>query len=108
MWRYGVGHSQLSLRSYGENVTDTLEIHFESVERVELSQSYPGGISVAVVESDSRYSCTSLVPRLLVTIISPSGNGFVVCSRMTIAQLSGESEAVVRKVILSIVASSVS
>lgn len=85
LWRYGIGHSQLSMRSFGSESADTLEIFFEGVERIELSRAYHGGIRVSIEEREAAEP--GPVKHLMVSIDGSFATGVVVCSRVTVRRL---------------------
>jgi hypothetical protein len=84
LWRYGVGHSQLSIRTFGGDTGDVIELLFEGVERVELNRQYRG-LRVSV-----DHAGTGADRQLEVLLDSPSGAGSVTCSRVTIRRLRGD------------------
>lgn len=84
LWRYGIGHSQLSIRTFGGETDEVIEILFEGVERVELDRQYRGlQLSVDHAGDDP-------TRRLDVLINSTSGAGSVTCSRVTVRRLRGD------------------
>lgn len=85
VWRYGVGHARLLLRSLpsGEH-TDQLDLHFEAVDAMQLVTRYEGLEIHAVDEAEfARVYEQSGMPaewrgtRLVVRLRSSSGSGFV-------------------------------
>ena len=81
LWRYGVGHSQLSIRSFGGETGEMIEILFEGVERVDLNRQYHG-LQVSI-----GYASHGVPQHLEVLISGSSGTGSVTCSRATIRRL---------------------
>jgi hypothetical protein len=76
------------MRSFHSDQTHTIDLHFEAVERVELSRTYSGGISIAL----TRRAGLRGIPLLNLAITSPSGEGLVVCSRVAILRFADEAE----------------
>jgi hypothetical protein len=87
LWRYGVGHSRLLIRSQGENGDDVLDIFCDGVEFISLQRAY-SGISLAIVEREdsSEFEMGALcpLPLLFLKISSPSGSGLIACARLEI------------------------
>ncbi|MFC8231229.1 hypothetical protein [Streptomyces sp. NPDC057287] len=90
VWHYGVGHSQLLLRSRKDREEDTrLDLLFEAVESMQLVTRYEG-LELHTVDDDefSRVYEASGVPprwresRLVLRLRSRSGTGYVQCGRV--------------------------
>ncbi|MFH9616988.1 hypothetical protein [Streptomyces pratensis] len=111
VWRYGVGHSHLLLRSRKDGVEDSrLDLHFEAVDSMQLVTRYEGLELHTVDDSEfSRVYEESGVPqkwretRLVVRLRSRSGTGYVQCGRV-IADRHQDDEGVsaIRDVVWSL------
>ena len=87
LWRYGVGHSQLLLRSPGGGGRETVGILFEAVEFMNLRRSYADLVLRLAGEGEERgfEAIESLpIPQLCVVLESPAHIGLVACSRVTV------------------------
>ena len=92
LWRYNLSHSELALRSY-DGGEDMLEVLFDGVDRIELSNWYQGGIEVSLVADHP--SAVLVNPRKrsrFYRIAGPAGEGFVAAGRLRIARLSRAGE----------------
>lgn len=90
LWRYGVGHSQLLLRSPGDSGRETLSILFEAVEFMRLRRSYADLVlRLAGKREEVEFEeIRSLpIPQLYVVLESRSHTGLVACSRVTVRKL---------------------
>lgn len=96
IWRYGVGHSQLLIRSPGNDSERTLDLIFEGVEFLRLRRSYDGlTLSFAGEDSSEEFVDAGLpsIRLLRLLVSSSSGTGLVACSRLTVAEaLAGQDE----------------
>lgn len=99
IWRYGVGHSHLLLRSLpdGGNTTQ-LDLHFEAVRAMRLVTRYEAlGILAADEPEFSRVFAESGVPpkwrdtQLVVRLSSRSGTGYVQCGRVILDRREGRT-----------------
>ncbi|MBT2901666.1 hypothetical protein [Streptomyces sp. McG3] len=99
VWRYGVGHSHLLLRSLpaGRDTT-RLDLHFEAVHAMRLVTRYEALRIVAVDEPEfSRVFAESGVPpvwrdaQLIVGLRSRSGTGYVQCGRVILDRREGRT-----------------
>ncbi|MFD9503556.1 hypothetical protein [Streptomyces sp. NPDC060035] len=99
VWRYGVGHSHLLLRSLpdGENATQ-LDLHFEAVRAMQLVTRYEALDILAVDEPEfSRIFEESGVPpkwrhtQLIVRLRSRSGEGYVQSGRVILDRREGRT-----------------
>ncbi|MEU1483271.1 hypothetical protein [Streptomyces sp. NPDC005752] len=92
VWRYGVAHSHLLLRSRMDGVEESrLDLHFEAVDAMQLVKRYEDLEIHAVDDSEfSRVYESSGVPpewrdtRLVVGLQSRSGTGYVQCGRVVV------------------------
>ncbi|MEV3892498.1 hypothetical protein [Streptomyces anulatus] len=99
VWRYGVGHSHLLLRSLPDGSDTTqLDLHFESVHAMRLVTRYEALRVVAVDEPElSRIFTESGVPpvwrdaQLIVGLRSRSGTGYVQCGRVVLDRREGRT-----------------
>ncbi|MFH9366462.1 hypothetical protein OG333_23475 [Streptomyces anulatus] len=99
VWRYGVGHSHLLLRSLPDGRDTTqLDLHFESVHAMRLVTRYEELRVVAVDEPElSRIFAESGVPpvwrdaQLIVGLRSRSGTGYVQCGRVVLDRREGRT-----------------
>jgi hypothetical protein len=86
LWRYGVGHSQLLLRSPGDAGRGTLSIQFEAVEFMKLRRSYTD-LVLRLPREDEEVGFEEIkalpVPQLCVVLDSRTHIGLVACSRVT-------------------------
>ncbi|MFI6169423.1 hypothetical protein ACIBCN_21765 [Nocardia sp. NPDC051052] len=97
VWRYGVGHSELLLRSnaFGD-LEYRDEIFFERVERMELDCNFTGGLTIAPVPSHGDLDDGAAVPLLLLELIGGVfGSGFVASSKVTVRRFRREGDDVV-------------
>jgi len=95
LWRYGVGHSQLLLRSPGDGGRDTLAVLFEAVEFMRLRRSYADLVlRLATEDEEFGFEETTPVPipRLRLALESPQGTGLVVCSRVTARKVANPED----------------
>ncbi|OJF14056.1 hypothetical protein BG844_12050 [Couchioplanes caeruleus subsp. caeruleus] len=94
VWRYGVGHSQLLLRSPGDGERPSFHILFEAVEFMKLRRGYPD-LVLRLAADDERAEFAELdsltVPQLHVVLASPERTGFVACSRVTVRRIADPS-----------------
>lgn len=89
VWRYGVGHSQLLLRSVPDDTENRcLDILFEGVSAMQLVTRYASVelMSANAEEADRILEFSGLDPRwedrfLVVSLRSESGSGTVLCRR---------------------------
>jgi hypothetical protein len=96
VWRYGVGHSQLLLRSpAGGNESDAVHVLFEGVRAVKLRTSYhPLTVRRAAGEERERVLAFAEVPerlhgRMLCLTLPSEDEGFIVCGRATVLTMPG-------------------
>lgn len=86
LWRYGVGHSQLMLRSPGDGGDETLSIQFEAVEFMKLRRSY-ADLVLRLPREDEKVGFVEIkslpIPQLCLVLESRTHIGFVACSRVT-------------------------
>ncbi|MFI6091793.1 hypothetical protein [Streptomyces sp. NPDC051218] len=92
MWRYGVGYSQLLLRSIPEGTDTTcLDVHFEGVAAVQLGTRYTA-LRLRLANRDERATLkTPLGQAVAVAIDSETGSGLVLCR--TVSVLRGGTDA---------------
>jgi hypothetical protein len=94
-WRYGVGHSQLLLRSEAEGSDDAINVLFEAVEFMRLRRSYPEAVfRLATTAEAVDFGQLPPVRLLLVMISSPGDTGLVACSRMTVRATRSPDDSV--------------
>ncbi|WP_250034096.1 hypothetical protein [Paractinoplanes maris] len=87
VWRYGIGHSQLLLRSPGDGREPAYGIHFEGVELMKLQRSYPLLTLRLATEAETVvFAEVDMVPKPLLQVVleSPGKTGLVACSRLTV------------------------
>lgn len=91
VWRYGVGHSQLLLRSpIDGDGSDAVHVLFEGVRAVKLRTSYhPLALRRAAGEERERMLAFAEVPerhhsRMLCVTLPSEDEGFIVCGRATV------------------------
>lgn len=83
-FRYVLGHKQLWLRSYDNQ----LEILFTAVERMELDSRFTGGLTIASVSSHGDLDDSAAIPLLLLTLSGDTfGSGFVACSQVKVSRI---------------------
>jgi hypothetical protein len=93
VWSYGVGHSQLILRTlHGEE--DMLHILFSGVDRMEIDRSYRGGLTISAVDKHGPYPEALRFPRFLVELATPDHKGFVVAAGIRITRRTPEDEEI--------------
>lgn len=87
VWRYGVGHSQLVLRSVADGENMAINVLFEAVEFMRLRRSYPDAL-LRLATPEEHVLFGELPPRRLLrfVIASPAGVGLVACSRVTVRE----------------------
>ena len=97
MWRYGVGHSQLLLRSTPEGTESTcLDLHFEGVAAVQLGIRYVAP-RLRPADRHERATLKALAQtgagprRVGIAIESETGSGLVLCSKVSV--LRGGADA---------------
>lgn len=87
LWRYGVGHSQLLLRSPGDGGHETLSIQFEAVELIKVRRSYTD-LVLRLAREDEEVGFEEIkslpIPQLYVVLDSQTHIGLVACSRVTV------------------------
>lgn len=95
-WRYGIGHSQLLLRSPAEgSQPEAVHVLFEGVRAVKLRSSYrPLTLQRAVDKERERMLAFAGVParlcdRMLCLTLPSEDEGFVVCGKATVLALPG-------------------
>jgi hypothetical protein len=88
LWRYGIGHSQLQLRSLADDEAGVaINVLFEAVEFVKLHRSYSQAVfGLATEEHDVEFGSLPPIQLLRITISSPTDVGLVACSRMTVRE----------------------
>ncbi|GAA3794225.1 hypothetical protein ACFS5L_37515 [Streptomyces phyllanthi] len=97
VWRYGVGHSQLLIRTPPGAADDTrVEILFEDVDALQLVTRYEGIEIYSPCEEESqRIFEASGAPgkwrphRVIVGLRSASGTGYVQCGKASAVRCSG-------------------
>lgn len=96
VWRYGVGHSQLLLRSPADrDEPESVHVLFEGVCAVKLRTSYhPLTLQRAGGEERERILAFTEVPeklhaRMLCWTLPNEDEGFIVCGRATVLATSG-------------------
>ncbi|MFI7000184.1 SDR family NAD(P)-dependent oxidoreductase [Nocardia sp. NPDC050175] len=96
VWRYGVGHSELLLRSLGFGGFECRdEICFEGVERMELDSRFTGGLTITPVSSHGDLDDGAAMPLLLLELVGGAfGAGFVACSKVTARRFQREGDGV--------------
>jgi hypothetical protein len=87
LWRYGVGHSELVVREATERVDHVQELHFSGVEMVMLRRVY-SGLTIESIPEDRSFELSGAglaapAALLYLAISSPSGAGYVACSRLS-------------------------
>jgi hypothetical protein len=91
LWRYGVGHSQLLLRSPGEHDQETIAILFEATEFMRLRRTYPD-LTLRLAHDDEGAEFEEIrtlpVPLIHVVLASSNSVGFVACSRVTVRSVA--------------------
>lgn len=100
LWRYGVGHSHLLLRSLPEGAHATqLDLRFEAVRALQLVTRYEALDILAVEEPEfSRMFDESGVPprwrdtQLIVRLRSRSGTGYVQSGRVILERREGRTD----------------
>ncbi|MFD6156967.1 hypothetical protein ACFWF7_04455 [Nocardia sp. NPDC060256] len=97
VWRYGVGHSELLLRSNGVGNSGCWdEICFERVERMELDSRFTGGLTITPVSSHGDLDDGAALPLLLLELAGGVfGTGFVACSKITARRFQRDGNGVV-------------
>ncbi len=103
LWRYGVGHSQLLLRSLPTEDQPCLDILFEGVLWIELPTNFDSLVISKAIDHESvrRKAGLNGEPRLLSLMLAGSNViGFLVCAkataaytRWTVTSTESESEA---------------
>ncbi|MEU4423780.1 hypothetical protein AB0F81_24380 [Actinoplanes sp. NPDC024001] len=83
VWRYGIGHSQLLLRSRAE---DGISILCEAVELMRLRRSYPDLVLRYAGDGEPGFEelAELPIPQLRLVLESPGRVGLISCSRVTI------------------------
>lgn len=86
LWRYGVGHSQLLLRSPGQDDQATLSLLFEGTEFVRVWRSF-SDLELRLARKDETAALEDEVrvpiPLLRLMLVSPGRVGMIACSRVT-------------------------
>lgn len=91
LWRYGIGHSQLLLRSPGNGENETLSILFEAVEFMRLRRSYADLVLRLAGEEEGDWFeaiKSTQMPVLRVVLAGRADTGLVACSRVTVRTVS--------------------
>lgn len=91
LWRYGVGHLQLSLRTpWSDDYPDVVRLAFSSVLRVELSTHYRGPVRLLLVDRHGPYPEALSRPAKLVEIHGADAEGFLAAGTMRITRETRE------------------
>jgi hypothetical protein len=93
LWRYGVGHSQLLLRSPGEGVREALTIKFEAVEFMKLRRGYTDlvlRLPLAGEEAEFEQVASLPIPQLYIVLESRTHVGFVSCARLIVRKVGDQ------------------
>ncbi|MFJ9885668.1 hypothetical protein ACIQRW_07380 [Streptomyces sp. NPDC091287] len=99
VWTYGIGHSQLLLRSASdESEDDGVDLLFEGVAAMRLTMRYEALKLHSVDEEEFRdvFAGSGVDDRwrgsfVIVRLASRSGGGYVQCARITAERRRGES-----------------
>lgn len=93
LWRYGVGHSQLLLRSPDEGAREALTIKFEAVEFMKLRRGYADlvlRLPLAGEEAEFEEVASLPIPQLYIVLEGRTHIGFVSCARFIVRKVDDQ------------------
>jgi hypothetical protein len=86
LWKYGVGHSLLLLRSIRSQADDPVELLFEGVRSIHLDQLQFPNLEVYRSEDELLRGNKYVHPFLRIELRTPGHTGHVVCGRLIYIQ----------------------